>query len=61
MKPGVHHAEYMLLPRLAAMSEVAWATERRDYDDFVRQLGTLRGLYDREGYRYADFVFRGIE
>ena len=55
------HAEYMLLPRLAAMSEVAWATERRDYDDFVRRLGTLRGLYDREGYRYADFVFRGIE
>ena len=46
MKPGVHHAEYMLLPRLAAMSEVAWATERRDYDDFVRRLGTLRGLYD---------------
>ena len=55
------HAEYMLLPRLAAMSEVAWATERRDYDDFVRRLGSLRGLYDREGYRYADFVFRGIE
>ena len=42
MKPGVHHAEYMLLPRLAAMSEVAWATERRDYDDFVRRLGTLK-------------------
>ena len=55
------HAEYMLLPRLAAMSEVAWAPRGRDYDDFVRRLGTLRGLYDREGYRYADFVFRGIE
>ena len=55
------HAEYMLLPRLAAMSEGAWAAGRRDYDDFVRRLGSLRGLYDREGYRYADFVFRGIE
>ena len=55
------HLKHMLLPRLAAMSEVAWATERRDYDDFVRRLGSLRGLYDREGYRYADFVFRGIE
>lgn len=55
------HAEYMLLPRLAAMSEVAWAPRGRDYDDFVRRLGSLRRLYDRAGYRYADFVFRGVE
>lgn len=47
------HAEYMLLPRLAALSEVQWvAPERKDYDEFLGRLGHLEQLYDLMGYNH---------
>ena len=34
-------AEYMILPRMCALSEVAWSTkENRDFDDFLDRLDT---------------------
>ena len=48
------HAEYMLLPRLAAMSEVQWMQpEAKDYKAFESRLSRLQQLYRLLGYRYC--------
>ena len=53
--------EHMLLPRLAALAEVAWSCDRRDFSDFSRRLFRLKELYDQEGYRYAPYFFNGTD
>ena len=56
--PTQEHAEYMLLPRMAALSEVAWTQpEKKDYDNFLSRLPQLTDLYEREGYNYATHVY----
>ena len=56
--PTQEHAEYMLLPRMAALSEVAWTQpEKKNYDNFLQRLPQLTNLYEREGYNYATHVF----
>lgn len=57
----IGHAQRMLLPRLAAVAEVGWAYDRKDYDDFVRRMAGLRRVYDAAGFDYAPFLFEGIE
>ena len=49
------HAMYMLLPRLAAMSEVQWMQPgAKDFDDFSqRRLPVLQALYRLLGYKYC--------
>ena len=49
------HAEYMLLPRLAAFAERAWTGGEGNYPDFLRRLESLSRLYDAQGYEYRDF------
>lgn len=52
------HVEYMLLPRLAAMSEVQWMQpEKKDYQQFLKRLPRLLKLYDKLGYNYARHIF----
>lgn len=52
------HAEYMLLPRLAAMSEVQWTQpSRKDYEDFRRRMPRMMKLYDRLGYNYCKQIY----
>ncbi|HJE88763.1 glycoside hydrolase family 20 protein [Rikenella microfusus] len=47
------HVEYMVLPRMAALSEVVWSPkEARDYEDFA---GRLETQYDR--YEAMDAVY----
>ena len=47
-------AEYMLFPRLAAMSEVAWTNkERKDYNDFSRRLYPLLNIYKSRGINFC--------
>lgn len=57
------HIQHMLLPRLAALSETAWAYDRKDsYEDFsVRAKALLPGLYESYGYNYAPYFFNDIE
>lgn len=55
------HVQHMLLPRLAALAEVGWAYDRKDYEDFKVRLNKLRKVYDRDGYNYAPYFFNGIE
>ena len=47
------HAQYMLLPRLAAVAERGWCPVETDYADFRRRLRHLTGYYDALGYRRA--------
>lgn len=44
---------YMFLPRAAAMAEVAWTYDNRNYEDFCRRLASLRKLYDFYGWNYG--------
>ena len=53
------HAQHMALPRLAALAEVGWACDRRDFGDFSRRMTVFRKLYDKCGYRYASYFFDG--
>ncbi|RCW37630.1 beta-N-acetylhexosaminidase [Marinilabilia salmonicolor] len=47
-------AEYMIFPRLAAFSEVAWSNpENRNWDQFLPRLDHLTEIYDHLGVNYA--------
>lgn len=49
------HAEYMLLPRLAALSEVLWCdTTARDWKRFERKLDRQYDRYAALGWNYAE-------
>lgn len=51
------HLEYMLLPRLAALSEVQWCDPwRKSFDRFMRNLPHILSIYDEAGYNYAKHV-----
>ena len=48
------HAEFMLLPRLAAMSEVQWLKpEEKNYEKFLERLPALEQAYRRLGYKFC--------
>jgi hexosaminidase len=48
------HIEYMVLPRMAALSEVLWSqNENFDYDNFVNRLQYLMERYKSAGYNFA--------
>ena len=44
------HLEYMILPRLAALSEVQWdQVENKSYDRFLDNIGHILAIYDVMG------------
>ncbi len=52
--PDGRHAEYMAMPRAAALAEVLWSPkEGRGWDDFAARLEGLLALYGRVGLNYA--------
>ena len=51
------HAKYMLLPRLAALAEVGWSYDNKDFDSFKKRETSLARLYDAYGYKYAKHMF----
>ncbi len=56
--PTFSHAQYMVLPRWAALSEVQWSLpEKKNYDDFLSRLPQLINWYAAEKYNYAKHVF----
>ncbi|MDE6832149.1 MAG: family 20 glycosylhydrolase, partial [Muribaculaceae bacterium] len=55
--PTFSHAQYMELPRLAALSEVQWrAPEGKDFEEFKTRIPALLALYDKLGYNYAKHI-----
>ena len=52
------HAQYMVLPRWAALCEVQWTNpDKKNYADFLSRLPQLIKWYEAEGYNYAKHVF----
>lgn len=52
------HVEYMVLPRMSALSEVLWSSqESKDWDDFKTRLYHLKNRYDALGLNYAAHEF----
>lgn len=56
--PGPKDSEYMIFPRLAALSEVLWSTkESRNWNDFTSRLTYLLQRYNYLGINYAKSAF----
>lgn len=52
------HLEYMLLPRLAALSEVQWCEPgRKSFDRFMKDISRMTSVYEELGCDYAKHVF----
>lgn len=52
------HVEYMVLPRMAALSEVQWSQpEKKDYNDFLSRMPRMFDAYNLQGYNYAKHLF----
>lgn len=51
-------AEYLVLPRMAALSEVAWSDpQQKVFEPFLDRLYRLISLYDLNGYTYSRHAF----
>jgi hexosaminidase len=56
--PGPKDSEYMIFPRLAALSEVLWSPkENRNWNDFTSRLTYLLQRYNYLGINYAKSAF----
>ena len=52
------HLEYMLLPRLSALSEVQWCeADEKDYERFLQNMNGMARIYEILGYNYAKHIF----
>lgn len=52
------YVEYMVMPRIAALSEVQWVqANKKDYNKFLSRLPQLLHIYDKLGYNYATHVY----
>ncbi|WP_289023957.1 beta-N-acetylhexosaminidase [uncultured Salegentibacter sp.] len=52
------YVEYMVLPRMTALSEVVWTyPEERNWDEFKARLVEFKKLYDQMDLNYATHVF----
>lgn len=52
------HLQYMLLPRMTALSEVQWCQrENKDWDRFTKSIPHITDIYDVKGYNYAKHIF----
>ena len=53
-----NYVEYMILPRMTALSEVVWTPkEAKDWEDFRLRLNTMKDRYDAMGLNYAKHIF----
>lgn len=58
MIPNSKHAEYMTLPRLAALSEIQWASpSEKDFGRFLDRLQYLTVKYTDLGYNFSRAAF----
>lgn len=52
------HIEYMVLPRMTALSEVVWTQkENKNWEDFKSRLNKMKERYEALGLNYAKHVF----
>lgn len=56
--PTPELAEYMLLPRVTALAELAWSrSDRHDFDDFLRRMPRMSAFYDAMGWNSSRHLF----
>lgn len=56
--PTFKQVEYMVLPRMAALSEVQWTQpDKKDYKYFLQRMAKMFESYDIQGYNYAKHLF----
>lgn len=56
--PEFSQAEYMVLPRMAALCESQWcAPDKKNYDEFLQRLVRLVDIYKLKGWNYAKHIF----
>ncbi len=56
--PVFRQVEYMVLPRMDALSEVQWTQpEKKNYQDFLTRMPKMFEIYDIYGYNYARHLF----
>lgn len=54
------HAEYMMMPRIDALTEIQWTDpSKKNFEDFKTRLARMVKLYDKYGYNYSKHVFEG--
>ncbi|MCP4180768.1 MAG: family 20 glycosylhydrolase, partial [bacterium] len=57
--PTPEHVEYMIFPRMIALSEVLWTKpENKNYDDFLNRLNVYKKILDREEIYYSKHGFK---
>ena len=57
--PNFRHAEYMVLPRMAALCEIQWSPSyKKDYENFLKRLPMLVEVYKLHNYNYAKHVVK---
>jgi len=50
--------EYMILPRMTALSEIVWSeTESKDWEDFSERLKHFSKVYEKMDLNYAKHTF----
>ena len=56
--PYTNQVEYMVLPRMAALSEVQWLQpSKKNFDAFKNRMDGLRHIYELYGYNYAHHLW----
>ncbi|GAB3821660.1 family 20 glycosylhydrolase [Pontibacter rugosus] len=57
--PTEEHVEYMVMPRMAALSEVLWTQEnQKNWDDFKQRMQRQYQRYDALGVKYARSAYQ---
>lgn len=56
--PHFSHVEYMVLPRMAALSEIQWTdNSKKNYEDFLSRMPQMFEHYSVQNYNYAKHLF----
>lgn len=55
--PTFAQAQYMELPRMAALADVQWSSAPKDYKKFSARVPQMINHYDANGYNYATHMF----
>lgn len=55
------HSEYMIFPRLFALSEIVWtADKQKNWDSFVQRVEAFMGRLDVKGVNYARSIYQVV-
>ena len=56
--PDFKQVQYMVLPRMAALSESQWcAPGKKNYEAFLQRVSRLVNIYAKNGWNYATHIF----